>query len=435
MKPLAAGLLAAAALALAGGALSAGSFSDPPGDDNAAPDITSVSVSESSPGVVTVAVTTTSSELALPRNAWFNLWFDLDVDPETGVVGSDALVRYLPEREPELFLWNGSTLVQGPATSVSGVYESGVLTMSIPNAALGGPGSFGIVVVSARRQLVGAGAFTASDFAPNLGHFSWSSSAQATFADPENDHDAAPDITAVQVVDAKDEWIRFAISTPNYETLRDQTLVVLWIDSDNRSATGEYGADVAIPQSGGEVRLLRWDRSQGWVDDELPTRVRSRNARGIVTIEVHRSELGNARRVGFRVTSASIDLATGAAVAFDQAPNSSSFWRYTLTSIPVLRLVSGRAIATPARARAGRPFVVSLPVRRSDTGRPITSGTVFCRVRISGAEVPAKASIVGGSGRCSFVVPATAAGKTVRGSITVRASGKSVTAHFAYAVR
>jgi hypothetical protein len=129
---------------------------------------------------------TTSSELALPGNAWFNLWFDLDVNPETGVVGSDALVRYLPEREPELFLWNGSTLVQAPATGVSGVYESGVLTMSIPNAALGGTGSFGIVVVSVRRQLVGAGAFTASDFAPNLrSRFIGASSATRDASDSE----------------------------------------------------------------------------------------------------------------------------------------------------------------------------------------------------------------------------------------------------------
>jgi hypothetical protein len=44
-------------------------------------------------------------------------------------------------------------------------------------------------------------------------------------------------------------------------------------------------------------------------------------------------------------------------------------------------------------------------------------------------------SVVAGSGRCSFVVPASAAEKTVRGSITVLVNGKSVTADFRYAVR
>jgi hypothetical protein len=431
---LAAGVLAAAAFLLAGAALSAGPYTDSAGDDNAAPDITSVSVSEVSPGAVTVTVTT-SNELALPRNAWFNLWFDLDDDRETGLVGSDALVRYLPNEAPELYIWNGSTLVRQPATDVTGVYENGALTMSIPDAALGRNGSFGIGVVSARRQLVGAAAFTASDFAPSLGHFTWSGSAQEAFADPENDHEVAPDITAVQVTESKDEWLRFAISTPNYETLRDQTLVVLSIDTDNRAATGEYGAEVTISSSDGEVQLFRWDSSREWVKDDPATRVRSRNAAGVVTFEVHRSELGNPKRVGFRVTSASIDSSTGRAVAFDQAPNSSPFWRYALTNIPAVRLVAGKAFGTTASARAGEPFAVSLPVRRSDTGRRIASGSVVCRVRVGGRKVRAMTSVVAGSGRCSFVVPASAAGKTVRGSITVLVNGKSVTAHFSYAVR
>jgi hypothetical protein len=45
------------------------------------------------------------------------------------------------------------------------------------------------------------------------------------------------------------------------------------------------------------------------------------------------------------------------------------------------------------------------------------------------------ASVVAGSGRCSFVVPASAAETTLHGSITVRVNGKSVTADFRYAVR
>ena len=113
MKPLAAGLLAAAALALAGGALSAGSFSDPPGDDNAAPDITSVSVSESSPGVVTVAVTTTSSELALPRNAWFNLWF------EASIVGGSGRCSFVVPATAAGKTVRGSITVRASGKSVT----------------------------------------------------------------------------------------------------------------------------------------------------------------------------------------------------------------------------------------------------------------------------------------------------------------------------
>jgi hypothetical protein len=236
------------------------------------------------------------------------------------------------------------------------------------------------------------------------------------------------------VTDSKDGWLRFAISTPNYETLRDETLVVLSIDTDDRAATGEFGAEVTISSSAGKVQLFRWDASREWVKDDPTTRVRSRNAAGVVSFEVHQSELGNPKRVGFRVTSASIDSSTGRAVAFDQAPNDSSYWRYGLTSIPALRLLAGKPLGTPRQAFAGRTYEISLPVRRSDTGRGITSGTVVCRVLVSGKKVRATGNVVGGGGRCSFVVPASATGRTVRGLITVRSGGKRVAADFSYLV-
>jgi len=426
-------VLAAAALLLAGGASSAGSYSDPAGDDNAAPDITSVSVADALPDDVVVTVTT-SNEPTLSRNAWFNLWFDLDADSETGVAGSDALVRYFPDMVAQLFVWNGSTLVERPATDVTGAYEAGALTMNIPKAALGGRSAFGILVVSGKRQALGAAAFTASDFAPDLGHFRWPGTPRAAFPDPDNDHVAAPDITSVKVTDAVDGWVRFAVTTTNYEKLRNERVVVLWLDTDSRSATGEYGVDAAVVLSDDDVQVLRADASQGWTEDEPPTRVRTRTSANVVTIEVHRSELGTSGRLRFRLTAASIDSASGAALAVDLAPNNGSFWRYGLTSVPAVRLVAGKAVGVPAGASPGKPFEVRLRVRRSDTGREITSGTATCRVRVGGRSVRAKGSLARGVGRCSFVVPASAAGKTVRGSITVRSGGKSVTAGFSTVV-
>jgi hypothetical protein len=97
-------------------------------------------------------------------------------------------------------------------------------------------------------------------------------------------------------------------------------------------------------------------------------------------------------------------------------------------------LEAARLSATPARPRAGKPFVLTLAVRRSDTGKGVTSGTVSCRVLLNEKKVPAKGSVVRGSGRCAFVVPASAKGKLLRGTITVRSSGKSVAADFSYLV-
>ncbi|HSI97882.1 MAG TPA: hypothetical protein VK926_05925, partial [Gaiellaceae bacterium] len=250
------GMLAFGALALAGISLGAASFSDPAGDDNAAPDITSVTVTETSADALTVTVSV-SNHPTLPENAWFNLWFDLDSNRDTGVVGSDALVRYLASGVVEFRVAQGSDLVQQPATGVTGTYEAGILTVTLPKSSLGVADALGILVVSGRRQQLGAGAFIASDFAPDSGHYRWAPGTTAPFTDPTNDHEAAPDITSVRVSDAKDGWIRFAITTPNYETLRGQTLIALSIDADNRLATGEDGVDVVIPNIAGEVQLQR----------------------------------------------------------------------------------------------------------------------------------------------------------------------------------
>ena len=64
----------------AGVALAAASFSDTPGDNNAAPDVTTVAVSETPDGNLTIAATIANYQ-ALPANSWVNLWFDLDSNP------------------------------------------------------------------------------------------------------------------------------------------------------------------------------------------------------------------------------------------------------------------------------------------------------------------------------------------------------------------
>ena len=102
---------------------------------------------------------------------------------------------------------------------------------------------------------------------------------------------------------------------------------------------------------------------------------------------------------------------------------------------PALKLTATRLSGTPTRPRAGKPFAVNLAVTRSDTKRPISSGTVGRRVLADGQRVAAEGSVTDGAGHCSFRVPSTAAGKVLRGTITVRTGGKSVAAGFSYVVR
>jgi hypothetical protein len=83
---------------------------------------------------------------------------------------------------------------------------------------------------------------------------------------------------------------------------------------------------------------------------------------------------------------------------------------------------------TPARAHAGKPFALTMRVRRSATGAAVTRGYVTCSLRVGGKRVPARTSrFVGRLATCGFRVPAGAKGKRYRATITVAAEGTTVT--------
>ncbi len=435
MKRLLAGGLAAASMLGAGAALAARGYADPAGDANAAPDITSVSVAEASAGTLMIGVNVGNYQ-TLPVNSWVNLWFDLDSDPSTGDDGDEALVRYSADGAMELYAWDGARLVAGPTTGVTGTFSAGVLTMSVARSSIAAAGPFGILAVSSRGQDEGSAQLIASDYAPDVGRSAFAGTAPSAFPDPADDEDAAPDITSVRVSDAKSGWVTFAIATPNYASLPSEAALVVFIDSDENARTGDSGADLRVTVADRQALLERWDpQARSWRPDQRPTRARMRSAANVVSVELHVSELGNAPRFGFALLSADVDAAAQAVLAVDFAPDDTSFFRYALANKPALALTITRRIVSPARPQAGEPFTVGLAITRSDTRRPITSGSVACKVLVAGKTVPAKGRIAAGVGRCTFDVPASARGAAVRGTITVRSGGKAVSARFAFVAR
>jgi hypothetical protein len=426
---------AGCALLLTSLALGAASFSDASGDDNAAPDITSVQLSESADGVVTLTVAVANYP-QLPDESWFNLWFDLDSNPNTGDAGDEVLVRYVSGGAVELWEWHGAEMVERAAVGIAGRYEGGVLTVTVPKSELGDDTVFGVLAVSSRSQALGQSQLIASDYAPDRGRSPYTGPAASSFADADDDQDAAPDMTSVRVSDDKDGWITFAVTTPNYATLPADSVLAVAIDGDGRPATGDAGAELLIRSLAGEVIFERWSQGQReWLDDTPPHRVRIRNSANTVTVDVHRSELGNAPRFGFSLATLDVNTQAESVLAADLAPDDGGFYRYALANKPALRLLAGRVSATPTRPRAGKPFTVSLAVRRSDTNGPITSGKVSCRVVLGGTPLRARGSVAGGAARCSVAVPSSAAGSRLRGTISVRVGARSAAANFAYVVR
>lgn len=433
LKLLAGGVCAASLLVFAGLALAASSFSDPTGDNNAAPDVTAVAVSESADGNLTIAATIANYQ-ALPADSWVNLWFDLDSNARTGDDGDEALVQYFDDGGIQFWRWNGSTLVRREAAGITATFAAGVLTFTGPKAALDGAASFDLLTVASRGQDVGADEdLIASDTAPNNGRGRWVSPGPLSLTDLAGDHEAAPDVTDVRVTDNASGTISFAVSTPSHAALTPDTWVELDVDIDRRHSTGGGGSEAYVVLSQGRVFVGRWSSSE----KEFVVRragARARSTGGVVTFDVPRALLDDVASFDFYVVSGDSET-DEQDNAIDLAPDGDRWWRYTLANKPPLHLIAEDARGIPGRPRAGRAFSVVVPVRRSDTARGITSGSATCAVRVAGKSLPAVGKVSAGKGRCSLRVPAGSRGTALRGSIVVRSGGKSVTTRFSFPVR
>ena len=119
-----------------------------------------------------------------------------------------------PTGAMELYTWNGTQYVAGSNAGVAAAFTAGMLTVSIPRASINATGAFGVLVVGSRGQPVADEELVASDFVPNAGRARFAGPDAATFPDVTGDHDAAPDLTAVRVSDARNGWITFSMTTP-----------------------------------------------------------------------------------------------------------------------------------------------------------------------------------------------------------------------------
>ena len=423
--------LAVAALLLVTASGSASSaYADAAGDNSAAYDIASATISEAD-GRLTVTVTAANAD-RLPPDVRMDLWFDLDNNLETGDEGDEALVRRTSVGAFNFFRWNGNDLVRRPTAGMTMSFENGVLTYSGPRSAFDDVKSFGLLVISAgTRTLDGADA-SGYDALPESGRAPYVSPGPETFADRVADVPMTADVTRVRVTDDTSGIVRFAIDTLPSAPGQGATAYELWVDLDvlGESTVGSR-SELYLSYEGGRARLWRYDDYEEDFELVENARVRAIPRRDGLTFEVHRSALDDVSRFAFTVTSGVLDEDDDY-VARDVAPEARG-WIYRLVHRPPVRLIVGDVVGSPTEPSAGQPFVVSVPVRRSDTGRRLTSGKVDCDVRASGRVVRAKGAIREGLATCSLVVPRTAL--ALRGTLTVRAAGHSARVWFAGAVR
>ena len=256
--------------------------------------------------------------------------------------------------------------------------------------------------------------------------------ADRSYSDPAGDSGAAPDITGVTVTHDAAGVVSFAVTT-NQPVLVPEASFWGFIDTDRNASTGfpvrGLGAEhFFLADADGGV-LFHVDGAFLTVD--FDSSFSASYANGTFTARLNRSELGSTEKFAFLV-EADHDDANGDTVGTDYAPDAPPFFEYSF--VP-LALTVGPPASAPKLPVAGKRFVVSAAVTRSDT-QPFAAGSVTCSARAGKLVLKPAASVGGGSARCAMKVPKSAKGKLLRGSVTVSAEDSGpVTRAFSYRIR
>ena len=132
-----------------------------------------------------------------------------------------------------------------------------------------------------------------------------------------------------------------------------------------------------------------------------------------------------------------------AVTARDFAPDGTlSTWTYDLTAPKptptptptVVKPVFGAVVMVPAKPVAGKKLVFTLAVKRSDTGAPLTTGTVICNPSVAGKLLKHSESFAAGKAKLAVVVPKTARGKLLTVKVKIVNGTQSATKVVTYKV-
>jgi hypothetical protein len=238
--------------------------------------------------------------------------------------------------------------------------------------------------------------------------------------------------------------------------------MAVFINADKNRSTGGDGDEywmVGGPDVG--VGFFAWNGSSFALTNPASFSVGAAAA-NVTEFRFNRADIGNVTGFEFVVISVSFD---GDQIKFwDAAPNS-GYFTYDLSfpqcsngkdddgdgktdsqdlgcssttddneaDDPVtIRL--GAAKVVPARPKAGKTVVVSVPTTRVETSQPLDGGTVACTAKVAGKTLKGSGSVASGKAVCRFKVPAKTKGKTVRGTVVVTYQTATARAAFAFKV-
>ena len=256
--------------------------------------------------------------------------------------------------------------------------------------------------------------------------------ADARYTDPAGDSGGAPDVTSVNVTNDAAGNLTITVGT-NQPALAGDALLGILFDTDGNPSTGGDGVEFMLVAGTGGSAFVRWDGTQFVAAGTASAN--SSYANGLLTFRINKADLANASSFAFYVISLQVG-ANNEVIARDDAPDGTAVYTYVLTTPPPppLTLKASAPVAVPARPAAGKPFSVRIAVTRGDTNAPLAAGTVACKVTVGPRPLRATGSVRAGRAACAMAVPATARGKTIRGTIKVTFRNVSVTKPFSYRV-
>jgi hypothetical protein len=252
--------------------------------------------------------------------------------------------------------------------------------------------------------------------------------AVGSYSDPAGDSGAAPDITSV-AVSHDDTTVTFAITT-NQTVLSPDATFFGYIDTDGNSSTGFPGVGAEHFFIADASGALMGHVNGNIITFDLQSSLRITYANGVLTAEIARAELGSTNELMFKFES-DLNDANGDTIAEDAAPNGPPYYTYSLAP---LTLAMSKPAGAPKKPVAGKAFVVSAAVTRSDS-EAVASGQVTCQAKAGKQTLRSSGSLNGGTARCAMRIPKGAKGKALRGSMTAHVDDATVTKAFKFTVR
>jgi hypothetical protein len=257
-----------------------------------------------------------------------------------------------------------------------------------------------------------------------------------TFPDSIGEDAQAPEVTSVVVSNDDAGLITIQINVSNRPAMTPDMYFLVFLDTDKKANTGfadALGADYVIQLVPGAVDLFQWNGTT-FVGAPSQTSLTFSYLPTGPVIKVSAADLSKTKSLNFGVVAAAglmIDAAGNPDFTNehrDYAPDlGHGFNSYDVLTKLVLSVTA--FTTAPRPAKAGRAFTASLAANENDTAGPVQAGTVTCAASIAGRRLVVARHAVR-NGVAVWRIPATAKGRIVRGLITLKVRGTSVTRGF-----